>query len=182
MNANHTTNNMETRKYFKLMIFTITAIILLIQTSTVSACSCMPQHPQTTFCKSDYGMFTVCYAKTLHCAKKLSSTYLIHFLPKLCSNYIYVEYLHRNEDKNINIVKFIWFETARIARSWWNQFSLYSSDFVFRFLFMSSVIIARILRKSVRRIEQNDVYKIEIKKAYKVCYTINDWTDRLTRE
>lgn len=40
------------------------------------------------------------------------------------------------------------------------------------FFFLLSVIIARILRKSTRRMKENDVYKIEIKKAYKVRETV----------
>lgn len=39
---------------------------------------------------------------------------------------------------------------------------------VFFFLNIISVILARIIRKSVRRINDNDVYKIEIKRSYKV--------------
>lgn len=45
---------MELRKFFAFITFAIIAIILM-QTKSVTSCMCMPTHPQTQYCNSDYG-------------------------------------------------------------------------------------------------------------------------------
>lgn len=45
---------MELRKYFAFITLAIIAIILM-QTQSVTSCTCMPTHPQAQYCKSDYG-------------------------------------------------------------------------------------------------------------------------------
>lgn len=49
---------MEARKCGMSVVLSVIILILFVQTSTVSACSCAPQHAQTTFCKSDYGKWS----------------------------------------------------------------------------------------------------------------------------
>lgn len=51
--------------------------------------------------------------------------------------------------------------------SWQMQFNL-NLSFIFFSFFFFTVILARILRKSVQKVKHNNVFKIEIRKAYKV--------------
>lgn len=46
-------------KVRELLVFVAFATILiaLMQTQSASACSCMPQHPQSVYCKSEYGKY-----------------------------------------------------------------------------------------------------------------------------
>lgn len=52
-----TRHNMEVRKMIAVTVLATIAIILM-QTPSTTACSCMPEHAQTFYCKSDYGKWT----------------------------------------------------------------------------------------------------------------------------
>lgn len=96
------TEHRMSQKKLLLTIFAISFSLLMLADDTL-ACSCLPSHPQTSYCNAEYG-------------------------------------------KN-KIMTFINFNT------------IFKND--------STVIVARILRKSNRKMNNHHIYKIDIVKTYK---------------
>lgn len=97
-------------KQSNLVIFAVAFFVIF--TAETFACSCMPSHPQTSYCNSDFGEFIILKIKLIY--------------------------------------------------------RFYNCVF---FISSSTVIVARILRRSNRRTNNQHIYKIDIVKQYKVSFS-----------
>lgn len=140
--------------------------ITLMQIPSSTACMCMPTHSQTSYCNSDYGKSTrrkvwkhstrVVSNSESFVKSILSPTVLgiyddrMHFVPLTPQNSIHVQFGTFSCCFNHSHSNYVLVKTRKFLP------------------FILTVILARILRKSVQKVRHNNVYKIEIRKAYKV--------------
>jgi hypothetical protein len=106
-------------KKLLLTIFAISFSLLMLADDTL-ACSCLPSHPQSSYCNAEYGMYAM---------REFNYNFM-------CDAHIYGAILIKTQ-----------------------QFSIFTPQ--------SIVIVARILRRSNRKINNHHIYKIDIVKTYK---------------